>query len=367
MTQANAPSPPRAAHRAVWPAFVVLGAVLATAIAARLCIGTFGVGWPDGELAGVIWQMRLYRVALAVVAGAALSVRGVSLQALLRNPLAETYILGLSTGAAAGIMVQGVAFFYAGIKLGGAALQLDMPLRLPTTDLAFTLHLALSPDQGAAVLGAGLSMLIVYIASRRGGLIDPLGLLLTGVVLSTINGALVMMLNYMVGPGGLRDDLARWMMGYLDEGVSSGTLALVAVLTMLGLGVLTFAGRSMDVATLTASEAQSLGVNLARLRKLLFATASILAAGAVLLAGPLAFVGLICPHVARLLLGPRHGPLVIGAAIAGAALILLADTASAALAAGTGYGMMPIGIFTAMVGGPVFLWMMRPHLGRGAE
>ncbi|MFW6059003.1 MAG: FecCD family ABC transporter permease, partial [Phycisphaeraceae bacterium] len=351
MTAAVTPTTSRSANTARYAlAFGVLAALLLGAVVARLAVGTSGVGWPhhafEGEVAAYVWQARLFRVALAAVAGAALAISGVALQALLRNPLAEPYILGLTTGAAAGIMAQGALFYYVGWTLGRQAVSLGNVLPMPAW-----LDLTLSADQAGAMAGALLSMTIVFLAGRRRGLIDPLGLLLTGVVLSTMNGALVMMLNYLVGPSVARDDLARWMMGYLDEGVSGGMIGMVALLTAIGLALLVAAGRSMDVATLTESEAQSLGVNLRRLRALLFGIASVLAAGAVLLAGPMAFVGLICPHLARLMLGPRHGPLVIGAAMAGATLILLSDLASTALYLRLSVGLMPIGIFTAMVGG----------------
>ncbi len=306
----------------------------------RLHVGSTGIGWPSGAHAHDILSIRLTRLALAGVAGIALAVSGVALQALLRNPLAEPYILGLSTGAGAGMMAQGMAMFYLGLPLGSYRM--------------------------GALLGAMVSMMIVFLAGRRRGVIDPVGLLLTGVVLSTINGALIMLFNYMVGPGGIEDDLARWMMGYLQP-VTSGTFIAISALTAAGLIVLLTQARAMDIATLSESEARSLGVNVAWLRTLLFLIASVLAAGAVLLAGPIAFVGLICPHVARLLLGPRHGPLLIGSALAGATLIIGADVASELIDLQWHIGMMPIGIFTAMLGGPVFLWMLRPQLGRGSD
>ncbi|MFA9479681.1 FecCD family ABC transporter permease [Phycisphaerales bacterium AB-hyl4] len=319
---------------------------LLTALAAvalfRLAVGWSSLGLPAGEDAALIWQIRLYRVAIAATVGAALAVAGVALQTLLRNPLAEPYILGLSTGAAAGVMAQSLLFYYMGIALGAS-------------------HLG-------ALVGATASMLIVFLASRRHGVLDPLGLLLTGVVLGTINGAIIMLLNYLAGPGGIRDDLMRWMMGYLNESTGGLSLAIVAVVTLVGIASLLAMHRAMDVATLSESEARSLGVPLPGLRTLLFLTASVLAAGAVVLAGPIAFVGLICPHLGRILLGPRHGPLIIASAILGATLIIAADVAAALIAlVGPGIGLMPIGIFTAIIGGPVFLWMLRPHLGRGVE
>ena len=139
---------------------------------------------------------------------------------------------------------------------------------------------------------------------------------------------------------------------------------MVVGVTLVGFAVLTRSARAMDVASLSDAEAMSLGVRLNRLRTVLFLAATVLAAGAVVLAGPIAFVGLIAPHLARLALGPRHGPLLIGAALIGAGLVVAADTVSALLALKLGIGRMPIGIFTAMLGGPAFLWMLRPHLGR---
>jgi iron complex transport system permease protein len=139
------------------------------------------------------------------------------------------------------------------------------------------------------------------------------------------------------------------------------------VVVALGVAVLAAYGRAMDVATFSDTEAASLGVNLPRLRAVLFLASSVLAAAAVVVAGPLAFVGLICPHVGRILLGPGHRRLVVGSCILGALLVVLADIAGNLLDRLTNIGVMPIGVFTALVGGPVFLWILRPHLGRGAE
>ncbi len=314
---------------------VVMGVVLVLAALARLYIGSAALGWPTGEHAGLIWDERAFRLLIALTVGVALSVSGVSLQTLLRNPLAEPFILGLSTGAAAGMMIQ---------------LYLGQSVQHPVI--------------GAAI-GAGTAMFIVFVVGRRRGVIDPLGLLLTGVVLSTICGAIIMFFNYLSGPGMSRDIIARWMMGSLDESTNRSTLWMVGAVTLAGLFLLLFLSRAMDVASSSDAEAQSLGVNLSRLRTVLFVVASVLAAGAVVLAGPIAFVGLVCPHVARLALGPGHGPVLIGSALLGGALVITADTLSASMDLGLGIGLMPIGVFTALVGGPAFLWMLRPQLGRG--
>jgi len=303
----------------------------------RLTVGS-SMGWPSGENARFLWEDRSHRLMLGFIVGAALSVGGVALQALLRNPLAEPFILGLSTGAGLGVMVQWWVVYELGMTLGAS-------------------HLG-------AMLGAGASMAIVYLASRRAGGLDPIGLLLTGVVLSTINGALIMAFNLLAGEAGVKNSVALWMMGYLDTGLGAWTNGGVAIVVALVITILFAMSRSMDAATLSDDEAGSVGVNLPRLRALLFVAASVLAAGAVVLAGPIAFVGLICPHLARLLIGPRHGPLIIASALLGGALVVLADTVSAVLALTLGIGTMPIGIFTALLGGPAFLVMLHPRLGR---
>jgi iron complex transport system permease protein len=335
------PPPTASAPRSPLTVLLPLAALLLLAMALRLWIGSSSVGWPTGDLWRDLLGFRAHRLAIGLTVGAALAVGGVALQALLRNPLAEPFILGLSTGAGAGVMAQAWLLYSLGVVVG--------------------------PGYLGAAVGAAASMLIVYAASRRHGVIDPLGLLLTGVVLGTINGALIMLFNYAAGPGGLRDDVARWMMGYVNEAVGAQTLYAVAAATIVGGGVLFAHARAMDVVTLSEAEAVSLGVNLPRMRTVLFIVASALAAGAVVLTGPVAFVGLVSPHLARLLLGPRHAALLPAAAMLGATLVLAADTASSLIALTFGVGLIPLGVFTAMIGGPAFLWMLRPRLGRSIE
>ncbi|MEM7627420.1 MAG: iron ABC transporter permease [Planctomycetota bacterium] len=336
-----------------------LWGLLILAAALRLSIGTSGPGWPSGEGGAAVLALRADRLAVAVIVGAALAVAGVALQALLRNALAEPFILGLSTGAAAGMVGQ----------------------RLIASALGF----ALGVGYGGAAVGAGVSMAVVYLVSRRRGVLDPLGLLLTGVVLSTINGALIMLAIHF-RPDLLRVEMSQWMMGFLGDdagGIGSWLLSLfggqtegmpvpwrllvIALVTLIGLAWLSMRARAMDVATLSPGEAEALGVDLRRLRGLLFAVASGLAASAVVLAGPIAFVGLVCPHVARLMFGARHRALLWASALLGSTLVVFADTAGAWLAWRLGVGIVPLGVFTALVGGVAFLWMLRPHLGRGLE
>lgn len=331
----NPPRPERAAWRP-WATLAILALILVIATAAELFVGTGGIGWPER---GIILDTRLLRLALALIVGVALSVSGVSLQALLRNPLAEPFILGLSSGAAVGVVVQMI--------------------------FSMTFHADLGAGHIGAAIGASVAMAVVFLAGRKRGHVDPLGLLLVGVVLSTINGAILMLLLYLAGKGQIRDDLSRWMMGNLNEGIQSGTIIVVAVAVVAGFTILLASARAMDVATFSDAEARSMGVNLKRLRVALFLAAGVLTAGAVVLGGPIAFVGLICPHIARLLVGASHRSLLIASAMLGASLIIFSDVAAALLDLWQNIGRVPIGIFTAMLGGPMFLWMLRPSLGRG--
>jgi iron complex transport system permease protein len=323
-------------------AWLVIGLALFAAVLGRLMVSSTSFGWPVDDPGGILIQLRLDRLIMAATVGVALAISGVALQALLRNPLAEPFILGLSTGAGLGILVQG----YIAVQLG----------------------LAATTGSIGALVGTAATLGIVFLASRRNGVLDRLGLLLVGVVLATINGALIMLLNYLAGPGALRDNLMNWMMGLLQPRQLGWQDGLAAAVCGLGLLLLLWQGRAMDIATLDDDEASALGIHTNRLKTLLLVTASVLTATAVLIAGPIAFIGLIAPHVARLLLGPTHRPLLIGSAMIGATLLIFADVASDAVAATyESVGLIPIGIFTAVLGGPVFLWMLRPQLGRGIE
>lgn len=311
---------------------------------ARIFVGDWLAPTPQSEAASGsfislftqpvgILGIRMMHVFVAIIAGIALSTSGVALQALLRNPLAEPFILGLSSGAAVGYIGQKMLTKWIGSPLG--------------------------PLQMGAILGGIITLAIVYLAGRRRGIVDPLGVLLTGVVLSAFNGAIIMILFHFNTEGDMAQ-LARWMQGYLEENLGSREMLAITIITILGLGLLIKQSKAMDVALFSDAEAIAMGVNLHRLRTVLFLTAGILASGAVVLAGPLAFVGLVCPHVARLLFGPSHRMLLIGSAVLGALLLVFADTVMASIQ----QRQFPIGVFTAIVGGPIFLSMLRSRMGR---
>jgi len=308
-----------------------LGVLLAFVSFARLVIGD-SWGWPEGP----ILEIRATRLGIGVIVGVALSVSGAVLQALLRNPLASPYILGLSSGATLGYVVVGF-----------------LPL------LGWTAGESFGVDQLGAFLGAIGVMVLVYLLSQRRGWVDPIAVLLVGVVINAMNGAAIMLLSAIASQN-YRSSMTLWMLGYFNDHVSAGTVVGVGVVTLLGTGVAIALGRAMDVAVFSDSEAHSLGLHLPRLRLKLFVVAGLLTAGSVLLAGPIGFVGLVCPHFVRLLIGPRHRPLLIGSALAGASLVVGADTALRAI----DKSLLPIGVVTALVGGPVFLFFLWPQIGK---
>lgn len=328
-----------------WYWIGLMALLLAGMYVLRLFLGSSGIGWPEGEFADHFLQLRSLRGTEAICVGAALAAGGVALQVLLRNPLAEPYILGLSSGAAVGVMVQLMLGYQLGIAIESTALA----------------------NHAGALIGSLVSLVIVYLIGQRKGIIDPLGLLLVGVILSSINASIIMLINYLPGPAGLREDLSRWMMGYLHESLPSSTVWWICLITGIGIAVLWKLSGDMDAATFPSEEAHSMGVRLKRLRVILFIISGVLASGAVVLAGPVAFVGLVCPHVARLLVGPSHVRVIPASILCGAILILVADCFSTWIDILTNRGRLPIGIFTAVIGGISFLWLLRPQLGRNSS
>lgn len=312
-------------------------AVASTACALRMLItrsdGSIWLEWPEQGIIG----FRATALVVGIMVGCSLAMAGVLLQALLRNPLAEPFILGISSGAGLGVM----AAMYVAYRIHGPGASGDSPL-LP------------------AVVGALTALSLVYALGQRRGWLDPVSLVLVGVIVSAICGAGIMFFQHLVDHG-LRSQFTLWLMGNIPEAVEPRVLLTAAVITLFGLVVGVALGRAMDAATLGDDEARSIGLSVGRLRLTMFVLASVLAAATVALAGPIGFVGLIAPHAARLVLGPRHGPLVVGSGLCGIALVVSADVARQAIDIGA--GRMPIGIFTAMIGGPAFIWLLLS--GRG--
>lgn len=280
-----------------------------------------------------IWQDRASRVIAACLCGATLSLGGLALQGLTRNPLAEPYVLGLSSGAAVGV-IAGMAFS----ERFGLSEVLSTPL------LAF--------------VGAAATLLAVYAAAHRRGHIDPYSLILSGVMLGTMNGAIVMALYLVLEPERLAGFLS-WSMGQVPDRVEWPMLLFAGAGTALSLAWMWWRGPAFDLLGLGDDVAASSGVPLRRVKLEAVLVAGASTACAVALCGPVGFVGLVVPHVLRLVLGPSHRALALTCGLGGALFLALGDTACRAMAAPLDIGKLPVGVVTALVGGPVFIYLLR--------
>ncbi len=307
---------------------LILALALAAAFFVRLFVGA-RFGWPTGD----VLDLRLGRAVSAAAVGAGLGVSGALLQALLRNPLASPFVLGLANGAGLGVVVA--------IWIGYA---LDNPVLRQSATLP------------AALLGALLALVLVFRLGRRRGQVEPLSLVLVGVVLSAVFGAMTLFVLHLLPPAEMAV-LTRWMMGSISDERSWLLIGLIAGCVGLGALFATALARPIDAMMLGDEDAVSVGVPLQRLRPALLLLAGFLAAAAVVLAGPLSFVGLIAPHLVRRAGGPQHRLLIPGSALLGAVLVVGADAFVNAFRVSG--GRLPIGIFTALIGGPAFLWILR--------
>lgn len=298
--------------------------------ALRLLVGPEGLDPPRDTLE---WSLRIGRVLSGAAVGGALGAAGVMLQALLRNPLAAPAVLGLTAGAGFGVtLVTFLGFSTAGAIAGQSATGLG------------------------ALLGAIAVLVIVYSLAQRRGVIEPVTLILVGVVVSMICAAGTVLLQHLMPERGLVATM-RWLFGSLRD--DAPRLATYSVLALTSLCVIVGAklGPAMDAASLDDDEARSVGVSLHRLRLVLLSLAGALTAGSVVIAGPIGFVGLICPHAVRYVVGPSHRTLVAGSTLLGATVIIGADALIRVIDLGA--GRMPIGVLTALVGGPAFIWLLR--------
>jgi iron complex transport system permease protein len=313
-------------------ALVTLFAITVAAFALALSVGSVAIepasvlrallAGGDDTQRTIVRELRLPRAIAAFAAGGALALAGALLQVLLRNPLADPYVLGVSGGAAAGALTA---------MLLGAAFWL-----VPA----------------GAFGGAFASTVIVFSLARGRGAWSPTRLLLTGVVVAAWWGAVVALILSLAPETQLRGMLF-WLIGDLSAPpVAWSTLAALVVALAVALP---FAG---DLNALTRGEttAAALGVDVERLPWLLFALAALLTAAAVTTAGAIGFVGLIVPHAVRLILGNDQRLLLPASALAGGALLLVADTLARQI---TAPAQLPTGVITALIGVPTFLYLLR--------
>lgn len=276
----------------------------------------------DPVAARIIWDLRLPRLVNAFIVGGLLALAGVLMQVLLRNPLAEPYILGISGGAAAGALLA--------LMSGAAGIWVS----------------------GGSLVGSLLSMLLVFALAHGQGDWQPLRLLLTGVVVAAGWGALVSLLLAISPDQSLRGMLF-WLMGDLSQVAYSHWPVLVL---LGGLVVSILIGRQLNLLQRGDLEAAALGVPVTRLRITLYLLGALLTATAVMQAGTIGFVGLVIPHLIRLLVGTDHRVLLPASVLAGGSLVVVADTLARSLLAPQ---QLPVGVLTAFIGVPLFLYLMQ--------
>ncbi|KQX42665.1 iron ABC transporter permease [Devosia sp. Root436] len=279
---------------------------------------------PVGRLRdAIIWDLRLPRVLAAAAVGAGLALCGAVMQALTRNPLADPYLLGLSSGASLGA----VAFL-----LAGAALL--MPL--------------------GAFVGAAAAMGLTLLVTQLLGGATPTRAILAGISISALAAAATSFLIFWSATGDSYREILSWLMGSLSGVVWSEALLVLAALLLAGLPVL-LSGRSLDAFAFGDTAAAALGVDVARLRWLLLGGTALLTGVLVSIGGAIGFVGLIVPHVARLVTGSRHRVLLPVAMLLGASFMVWTDTAARSLFEPR---ELPVGIITALLGAPIFLLVL---------
>lgn len=315
---------------------------LTAAVVGRMWVGSQGFALPEPEILAAVLDLRALRAVMGVIVGGALGVAGVVLQSLLRNPLAGPDVLGVSAGASLAVVLTG--------WLGTGAIVTVAPGAGTIVWHA-----------GPAIIGSLVTLGVVYLLAQRRGLVEPVHLVLTGVVIGVMCGAGIMLTQHL--SGGMAIASPRALIGELSDDWDWSQVLAFAGITSAATLAAAIIGPTMDAASLGDDEAISIGVRLSRHRAALFVLAGTLTASAVALAGPVGFIGLVAPHVARLLIAMRagHRGLIVLSFLIGACIVVSADTLIKAIHLGA--GRMPLGILTAALGGPVLLLLLRRQSG----
>ena len=325
----------------------VLAALAAAATLASLLTGPAHVSLADLFAAAdsvavidprlVVWELRMPRTVLTFVVGAVLAVSGAVMQGLFRNPLADPSIIGVTSGASLGASVA-IVF---GASIGGYAQWAGLSV------------VAL----GAFAGGLAASALVYALATRASGT-SVMTMLLAGIAITALAGAINSTLDYFVDDDMLRR-MSLWQMGGLD-GANWARVGFAAVVLLPMLLVLPAHARTLNAFLLGESEARHLGIAVDAVKRRLVVLVALSVAASVALAGVIAFVGLVVPHMLRLWVGPDHRRLLPACILGGGSLLLIADTLARMLVSPA---EMPTGIVTALLGAPVFVWMLRSAPG----
>jgi iron complex transport system permease protein len=316
--------------------FVVVAVVSALTGPAGIGIGRalrgLAWGWREGFPAlepfekTILFSIRLPRIFFAGIVGAALSTAGVVFQALLRNPLADPYILGVSGGSAVGAII--------GIIIGAGCVPFGIPA------LAF--------------LGAVLTVALVFVIGSREGRLDSNTLLLAGVIVNAFFSAVIMFFISTSSNADLHN-IAFWMMG--DMSLADGDkIMLMTVLLAVGTGIVCCYARPLNLIVAGEETAMQLGVDVKRTKVVLFIAGSLITAVAVSFTGIIGFVGLVIPHMMRMVLGTDHRLLLPASFLFGASFLVIADTIARVIFPGM---ELPVGVITALCGAPYFIYLLR--------
>ncbi|MDO4910313.1 MAG: iron ABC transporter permease [Corynebacterium sp.] len=325
----------------------VLSATLLISVLFSIAVGqyhieldrVFGIlaGGPGqkGVAESVVWNIRLPRLILGIAVGAGLGVAGALMQAVFANPLAEPAVIGVTSGAGVGAAVAivfNLTFF-------------------GTSTVAI-----------CAFLTAVLTTLIVYRMARFQGRVQVINLILTGIAINAVAGAIISFMLYLA-PTTSREQIIFWQMGSLN-GSQWKHVQVVIPIIIIGILLATFLGKQLDTLALGEKAAGHIGINVHRLRIIAIGCATLLTAAAVAYAGLIGFVGLIIPHLLRSVTGPSNRILIPASALGGAVLISIADIVARTIIP---FADLPIGIFTALVGGPTFFILLRRMLRKGSH
>jgi iron complex transport system permease protein len=285
---------------------------------------------PGGETVAsvILWQLRLPRVLGALLAGAGLALGGAAFQALFRNPLATPFTLGVA---------------------GGAAFGVALASRLGVTIAVF----GLVTEPAAALAGALLAVAVIWYLTQLRPAFSPMVLLLAGVAMSFFFSSLILFLQYTASLGDSYR-IVRWLMGGL-AGIGWRQVIHMVPFVLAGVAALGWRSRELDLLSVGADLAASRGVDVERSRRTVFLATSIMVGGVVAACGPIGFVGLMAPHICRLLVGAEHRWLLPASCLFGGAFLALCDGVARVVIAPA---ELPVGVITAFLGGPFFLWLL---------
>jgi len=302
--------------------------IVAQTVANRL----WNAGYPLEPIdEGIIWSYRLSRAVVAAACGAALALSGAVLQSLLRNPLADPYILGISAGASTGAVSVAILGFGAGM--------LTMPL--------------------GAFLGAIIAFVLVSVLAVKAGR-GTAAIILAGVAGSQLFNALTSFIVTKAATAEQARGIMFWLLGNLS-GVRWPDAWLAVPAALIGLALCLWHARALDAFTFGSESAASLGISVRRTHLALVGVSAMMTAAMVSIVGSIGFVGLVIPHAARMLVGVRHGILLPAAALIGAVFMIVADILSRTLIPGQ---VLPIGVITALVGAPAFAFILGQRRAR---